>query len=487
MFNHIAKPIADSCIQGYNGTIFAYGQTGSGKTYTIQGPILEDGGTDNNLRGLMQRSFEYIFQNIDEQKKLIKDKHDGSEINFLIKCNYLEIYNEQIVDLLEPASINLHVREDIKKGVYVEGLNEEVINSYKDMISLIQRGAKNRHVGSTAMNRESSRSHSVLTTIIESKSMSSSGVWNMKTSRFHIIDLAGSERSKNTNAIGERLKEAGMINKSLSALGNVINSLVDISSGKERHIPYRDSKLTFILRDSLGGNSKTVIIANISPSIINLGETLSTLEFARRAKQIKNRAVVNEDSSGTLLILKNEIKRLKKEMNDQNRLYMQLVQDKQLWENSSQKVEASICKVCKTNLLFEKAEKNVDDQTVSCDDSMLLDGLKSDRSLQGKNPSNHEKLKQAENLLAANLDALCKQKKFFESELKQAQDQIQQLKQTVETLNTQIMRDKMKLKLREDKITKLEQEHTLQPDEVQRQLQEEIKILNEQLESEKQD
>jgi len=238
----------------------------------------------------------------------------------LIKCSFLEIYNEQIIDLLEPASVNLHVREDIKKGVYVEGLVEEIINSHRDMVLLIARGTKNRHVGSTSMNRESSRSHSVLTTIIESKSMSQTGVWNMKTSRFHIIDLAGSERSKNTNAMGERLKEAGMINKSLSALGNVINSLVDLSEGKSRHVPYRDSKLTFILRDSLGGNSRTVIIANISPSSINLGETQSTLEFARRAKQIKNRAVVNEDSSGTLLILKNEIKRLKRELMESQRL-----------------------------------------------------------------------------------------------------------------------------------------------------------------------
>ena len=142
----------------------------------------------------------------------------------------------------------------------------------------------------------------------------------MKTSRFHIIDLAGSERSKNTNAVGERLKEAGMINKSLSTLGNVINSLVDQSEGKSRHIPYRDSKLTFILRDSLGGNSKTVIIANISPSAVNVGETLSTLEFAKRAKQIKNRAVVNEDSSGTILVLKNEIRRLKKDLVESNKL-----------------------------------------------------------------------------------------------------------------------------------------------------------------------
>ena len=276
----------------------------------------------------MQRSFEYIFQNIEAQKKLIEDKNDGSELSYLIKCSYLEIYNEQIMDLLEPQSVNLHVREDIKKGVYVEGLQEDIVNTYKDLILLIQKGAKNRHVGSTSMNRESSRSHSVLTTIIESKSMSQNGVWTMKSSRFHIIDLAGSERSKNTNAVGERLKEAGMINKSLSALGNVINSLVDLSEGKVRHVPYRDSKLTFILRDSLGGNSRTVIIANISPSQINLGETLSTLEFAKRAKQIKNKAVVNEDSSGTLLILKNEIKRLKKDLMEQARSYQGLLQEK---------------------------------------------------------------------------------------------------------------------------------------------------------------
>ena len=227
------------------------------------------------------------------------------------------------MDLLEPTSINLQVREDIKKGVYVEGLQEEPVNSYRDMINLIQKGSKNRHVGATSMNRESSRSHSVLTTIIESKSMSNTGVWNMKASRFHIIDLAGSERSKNTNTVGERLKEAGMINKSLSALGNVINSLVDLSEGKSRHVPYRDSKLTFILRDSLGGNSKTVIIANISPSAINVGETLSTLEFAKRAKQIKNKAIVNEDSSGTILVLKTEIKRLKRDMMEQKQSFIE--------------------------------------------------------------------------------------------------------------------------------------------------------------------
>ena len=172
------------------------------------------------------------------------------------------------------------------------------------MISLIIKGAKNRHVGETSMNRESSRSHSVLTTYIESKSLSKTGVWNIRCSRFHIIDLAGSERSKNTNAVGDRLKEAGMINKSLSALGIVINSLVDISEGKARHVHYRDSKLTFLLRDSLGGNSKTLMIANITPSTFSINETISTLKFAQRAKLIKNKAIINEESSGTIALLK---------------------------------------------------------------------------------------------------------------------------------------------------------------------------------------
>ena len=185
------------------------------------------------------------------------------------------------------------------------------------------------------MNRESSRSHSVLTTIIESKSLSHTGVWNIKTSRFHIIDLAGSERSKSTHTAGERLKEAGMINKSLSALGNVINSLVDMSNGKSTHVPYRDSKLTFILRDSLGGNSKTVIIANISPSAGSMGETLSTLEFAKRAKEIKNKAVVNEDSSGTIIVLKNEIKKLKKDLVKSNQSYFSILEEKKQIEYST--------------------------------------------------------------------------------------------------------------------------------------------------------
>ena len=216
------------------------------------------------------------------------------------------------------------------------------------------------------MNRQSSRSHSVLTTIIESKSRSATGVWNVKQSRFHIIDLAGSERQKVAGTQGDRLKEAGMINKSLSALGNVINSLVDVSEGRNRHVPYRDSKLTFILRDSLGGNSKTVIIANISPSIINFSETLSTLKFAQRAKLIRNKAVINEDSSGTLMLLKNEIKKLKRDLTETIKQVGSLENEKILLTQSITinaemiQNEGQVCKLCKKEMIFEDEDELLD-------------------------------------------------------------------------------------------------------------------------------
>jgi hypothetical protein len=218
-----------------------------------------------------------------------------------------------IVDLLNPQAENLHVREDMKRGVYVDNLIEETVESTKDLMEVLNKGKANRHVGATAMNKESSRSHSVFTLQLESKHKRD-GIINILSSRFHIIDLAGSERQKFTNAVGERLKEAGKINKSLSALGNVINSLVDVFQGKSRHIHYRDSKLTFLLKDSLGGNSRTVVIANVAQNLSSVGETLSTLNFAKRAKLIKNKAVVNEDTAGTVLLLQQEIKRLKAEI-----------------------------------------------------------------------------------------------------------------------------------------------------------------------------
>ncbi|CAK6435807.1 unnamed protein product [Pipistrellus nathusii] len=307
VFSTVAKGIVESCMSGYNGTIFAYGQTGSGKTFTMMGPSESDN-FSHNLRGVIPRSFEYLFSLIDREK----DKA-GTGKSFLCKCSFIEIYNEQIYDLLDSASAGLYLREHIKKGVFVVGAVEQVVTSAAGAYQVLSGGWRNRRVASTSMNRESSRSHAVFTITVESMEKSSETV-NIRTSLLNMVDLAGSERQRDTHTEGVRLKEAGNINRSLSCLGQVITALVDVGNGKQRHICYRDSKLTFLLRDSLGGNARTAIIANVHPGSRCFGETLSTLNFAQRAKLIKNKAVVNEDTQGNVSQLQAEVKRLKEQL-----------------------------------------------------------------------------------------------------------------------------------------------------------------------------
>ncbi|XP_058534774.1 kinesin-like protein KIF15 isoform X2 [Ochotona princeps] len=307
VFSTVAKSIVESCMSGYNGTIFAYGQTGSGKTFTMMGPSESDN-FSHNLRGVIPRSFEYLFSLIEREKEKA-----GAGKSFLCKCSFIEIYNEQIYDLLDSASAGLYLREHIKKGVFVVGAVEQVVTSAAEAYQVLSGGWRNRRVASTSMNRESSRSHAVFTITIESMEKSNDIV-NIRTSLLNLVDLAGSERQKDTHAEGMRLKEAGNINRSLSCLGQVITALVDVGNGKQRHICYRDSKLTFLLRDSLGGNAKTAIIANVHPGSRCFGETLSTLNFAQRAKLIKNKAVVNEDTQGNVSQLQAEVKRLKEQL-----------------------------------------------------------------------------------------------------------------------------------------------------------------------------
>jgi predicted nucleic acid-binding Zn-ribbon protein len=308
MFERCGRPVVDSCLSGYNGTIFCYGQTGSGKTHTMTG-------AGEAHRGLIPRILDNLFQNIDLRSS-------SSTISFSITCSFLEIYNEKITDLLNhdsgrPSSSSLALREDIKNGVYVEDLTQETIRGTTEAMHLLKRGLANRHTGATAMNEHSSRSHSVFTVTIRSKE-SESGVVKLRSSRLNLIDLAGSERQQSTGAEGDRLTEACSINKSLSALGKVIMSLVDIANGKERHVHYRDSKLTFLLKDSLGGNSKTCIVANVSPAWNSMNETLSTLQFAQRAKFIKNQPVVNEDTSAqTMQVLQNQIAVLSRQLQEE--------------------------------------------------------------------------------------------------------------------------------------------------------------------------
>ncbi|KAJ2636511.1 Kinesin-like protein kif15, partial [Coemansia sp. RSA 1286] len=310
VFEAVGKRAVERCMQGYNGTIFAYGQTGSGKTFTMQGARDEFTGPDDELRGLIPRCFEYLFDRIAQE-----EQRSGGNVKYLCKASYIEIYNETIYDLLDPMMRTCAVREDIKRGIFVDGVTEETVLDPTEAYAVFMRGTHSRHVSATSMNRESSRSHSVLMLMIQSMTTTDTdGLTEIRESMFNLVDLAGSERQKLANTSGMRLKEAANINKSLSTLGNVINSLVDISNGKSRHVNYRDSKLTFLLRDSLGGNSVTFIIANVSPAMCNDAETASTLRFAQRAKMIRNKAVVNHDMQGNVPQLQAEIQRLKQQL-----------------------------------------------------------------------------------------------------------------------------------------------------------------------------
>ncbi|KAG1370058.1 kinesin-like protein KIN-12B [Cocos nucifera] len=314
IFHLVGLPLVENCLAGFNSSIFAYGQTGSGKTYTMWGPpsALSEDASASNERGLTPRVFEQLFSRIDEEQA----KHSDKQLNYQCRCSFLEIYNEQITDLLDPTQRNLQIREDVRTGVYVDCLTEEYVCTMNNVIQLLTKGLTNRRIDATSINAESSRSHCVFTCIVESRSKNvADGRSSFRTSRINLVDLAGSERQKQTGAAGERLKEAGNINRSLSQLGNLINILAEVSqSGKQRHIPYRDSRLTFLLQESLGGNAKLAILCAISPSQSCKNETLSTLRFAQRAKAIKNKAVVNEISQDDVNVLREQIRQLKDEL-----------------------------------------------------------------------------------------------------------------------------------------------------------------------------
>ncbi|XP_028550435.1 kinesin-like protein KIN-12A [Dendrobium catenatum] len=314
IFQLVGVPLVENCLAGFNSSIFAYGQTGSGKTYTMWGlpsAMTADGSLSQEM-GLTPRVFEMLFSRIYEEQAKQSDK----QLIYQCHCSFLEIYNEQITDLLDPTQRNLQIREDIKTGVYVDCLTEEYVCQMKDVIRLLIKGLSNRRIGATSINAESSRSHCVFTCVVKcwSKSMLD-GLSSLRTSRINLVDLAGSERQKATHAAGERLKEAGNINRSLSQLGNLINILAEVSqSGKHRHIPYRDSRLTFLLQESLGGNAKLAMICAVSPSQRCKSETFSTLRFAQRAKAIKNQAVVNETVEDDVNVLREQIRQLKDEL-----------------------------------------------------------------------------------------------------------------------------------------------------------------------------
>ena len=298
-YNCSINKLIDSALDGYSVTIFAYGQTGSGKTYTIMGrddSINEKILSNNKYSGIMPKSINYIWSTVSSRQE-----------KYYIKVSFLEIYNEQINDLLNIGNTNLQIRWDQRQGFFVEGLLVIECKKPEDIVEVILQGTKNRKKGSHELNKDSSRSHSILTVYIISE-FQAQGQTFKKYGKISFVDLAGSERLKETHSSGGMIKETGNINKSLFVLGKVISSLTD-KKNNNQHIPYRDSKLTMLLMDSIGGSSKTLMIACVSPSATYSDETMSTLNYASRTMNIKNKPLVQMEGKDV------PVARLKKQNN----------------------------------------------------------------------------------------------------------------------------------------------------------------------------
>ncbi|VDM96246.1 unnamed protein product [Thelazia callipaeda] len=284
LYDEACRDLVDSVLEGFNGTIFAYGQTGTGKTFTMEGNHNEP-----HLRAVIPSAYHHIFKHIAQSQNQ----------QYLVRASYLEIYKEEIRDLLSrDPKTRLELKERLGTGVYVKDLSSFVTKSVEEIEDIISVGRANRSIGFTNMNERSSRSHAIFMVTVECSELGLDGQNHIRVGRLNLVDLAGSERQSKTGSHGERFKEATKINLSLSALGNVISALV---GGKGTHVPYRDSKLTRLLQDSLGGNSRAVMVANIGPASYNYEETLSTLRYASRAKNVKNKPKINEDPKDALL------------------------------------------------------------------------------------------------------------------------------------------------------------------------------------------
>ncbi|XP_030298726.1 kinesin-like protein KIF11 [Sparus aurata] len=320
VYRNVVCPILDEVIMGYNCTVFAYGQTGTGKTFTMEGersPNEQFTWEEDPLAGIIPRTLHQIFEKLSE---------NGTE--FSVKVSLLEIYNEELFDLLSPTEdVNerLQLFDDPrnKRGVVVKGLEEVTVHNKDEVYQILERGSAKRRTASTLMNAYSSRSHSVFSVTIHMKEITLDGEELVKIGKLNLVDLAGSENIGRSGAVDKRAREAGNINQSLLTLGRVITALVE----KRPHVPYRESKLTRILQDSLGGRTKTSIIATVSPSSSNLEETLSTLEYASRAKNIMNKPEVNQKLTKRTLIKEytEEIERLKRDLaatRDKNGVYL---------------------------------------------------------------------------------------------------------------------------------------------------------------------
>ncbi|RVE62598.1 hypothetical protein OJAV_G00158620 [Oryzias javanicus] len=366
VYKCLGEGILENAFQGYNACIFAYGQTGSGKSFSMMG--------NGEHPGLIPRLCCSLFERV--------HKEANESHSFKIEVSYMEIYNEKVRDLLDPKGSrqSLKVREHKVLGPYVDGLSQLAVTSFEDIEVLMSEGNKSRTVAATNMNEESSRSHAVFSIIVTQTLFDlQSGNSGEKVSKMSLVDLAGSERVSKTGAAGERLKEGSNINKSLTTLGCVISALADQSSGKgkPKFVPYRDSVLTWLLKDNLGGNSKTAMIATVSPAADNYEETLSTLRYADRAKRIVNHAVVNEDPNARIIReLREEVEKLRVQLSQAESMKAPELKDR-LEESEKLIQEMTVTweeKLRKTEEIATERQKQLESMGISLETSGIKVG-----------------------------------------------------------------------------------------------------------------
>uniref|UniRef100_A0A3B3URX8 Kinesin family member 13A n=1 Tax=Poecilia latipinna TaxID=48699 RepID=A0A3B3URX8_9TELE len=366
VFKCLGEGILENAFQGYNACIFAYGQTGSGKSFSMMG--------NGEQPGLIPRLCCSLFERV--------HKEENEAHTFKVEVSYMEIYNEKVRDLLDPKGSrqSLKVREHKVLGPYVDGLSQLAVTNFEDIEVLMSEGNKSRTVAATNMNEESSRSHAVFSIIVTQTLYDlQSGNSGEKVSKMSLVDLAGSERVSKTGAAGERLKEGSNINKSLTTLGCVISALADQSAGKgkAKFVPYRDSVLTWLLKDNLGGNSKTAMIATVSPAADNYEETLSTLRYADRAKRIVNHAVVNEDPNARIIReLREEVEKLRVQLSQAESMKAPELKEK-LQESEKLIQEMTVTweeKLRKTEEIATERQKQLESMGISLETSGIKVG-----------------------------------------------------------------------------------------------------------------
>ncbi|TKY57366.1 Kinesin protein KIN12B [Spatholobus suberectus] len=315
IFQSVGVPLVKNALAGYNTSILSYGQSGSGKTYTMWGPpsAMFEEPSPQSHKGIVPRIFQMLFSELEREQHV----SEGKQFNYQCRCSFIEIYNEQIGDLLDPTQRNLEMKEDSKNALYAENLTEEYVTSYDEVTQILIKGLSSRKVGATSLNSKSSRSHIIFTFMIESwcKGISSNGFSSSKSSRISLIDLAGPDRNKVEDAGKQCLKESKNVKKSLSQLGHLVDALTkEAHSGKAEEISNRNSCLTRLLQESLGGNAKLSVICSISPDNKNNGETLRTLRFGQRVRTIRNEPVINEIKEDDVNDLSDQIRQLKEEL-----------------------------------------------------------------------------------------------------------------------------------------------------------------------------